>query len=112
MKVFLIGAALVAAFHIGASAQPAAKPGQPAKAAQTAKPDPGETSGKQGLYRSPFADYRPFNADEPMKDWRRANDEVRDAGGHVGLLKGDTAQLTGHGAHGAKQPTPPSGEKK
>lgn len=65
------------------------------------------------VYRSPFADYRRFTADEPLKDWRRANDEVRDAGGHVGLLKGgEPAQLKGHGAHGAKQDVPPAADKK
>ena len=60
------------------------------------------------IYQSPFADYRRFTPEEPLKDWRRANDEVREAGGHVGLMKGaEPAQLTGHGAHGAKQPVPP-----
>jgi len=62
--------------------------------------------GATGLYRSPFADYRLFKADEPMKDWRMANDEVREAGGHIGLMKGAPAQPTGHGTHGAKQPAP------
>jgi hypothetical protein len=38
-------------------------------------------------YESPFADYRRFVADEPLKDWRAANDEVREAGGHMGLVK-------------------------
>jgi hypothetical protein len=58
-------------------------------------------------YRSPFADYRPFSAEVVPKDWRRANDEVREVGGHLGLMKGEPAQLQGHGAHGAKQPVPP-----
>ena len=50
-------------------------------------------------YRSAFADYRPFKAAEPMKEWKRANDEVRDAGGHVGLMKAE-------GDHGAKKSAP------
>jgi hypothetical protein len=39
---------------------------------------------------SPFADYRRFD-DAPLKPWRAANDEVRDAGGHIGLMKGLSA---------------------
>jgi len=58
-----------------AGARPAAKVATPAAPA--------------GAYKPPFADYRPFRIDEPLKEWRRANDEVRDAGGHVGLLKGE-----------------------
>jgi hypothetical protein len=61
-----------------------------------------------GAYRSPFADYRPFSEEVPPKAWRTANDEVRDAGGHIGLMKGERAQPRGHEAHGAKQPTTPA----
>lgn len=67
----------------------------------------------QELYRSPFADYRPFSVELSPKDWRRANEEVRDAGGHIGLMKGQPAQLEGRAAHGARQAVPPvSGERK
>lgn len=111
MKRFL--AACVATLHIPlahAQANPHAhhdaRQAQPEPAASAAAPATSAT----GQYRSPFADYRPFKADEPMKDWRKANDEVREAGGHIGLMKGEPAQLTGHGAHGAKQP--PAKEKK
>ena len=38
-------------------------------------------------YVSSFEGYRRFEAEAPAKDWRRANDEVREAGGHVGILK-------------------------
>jgi hypothetical protein len=38
-------------------------------------------------YVSPFADYRRFGAEVPPKPWRAANEEVREAGGHVGILK-------------------------
>lgn len=71
----------------------------------------GERAG--AAYRSAFADYRPF-AEEPPKDWRRANDEVLEAGGHVGLLKGTNAQPSGHSGHGAKPPASapaPTGKK-
>lgn len=38
-------------------------------------------------FRSAFEDYRPFVDEKPV-DWRRANDEVREVGGHLGLAKG------------------------
>lgn len=63
-------------------------------------------------YRSPFADYRALVPDEPLEDWRRANDEVREAGGHVGLMKaGGAAQSAGHGAHGTQRPAPPGSKQ-
>ena len=78
-----------------------------------AKPGPQQAALPQAIdktdaYRSPFSDYRPFSQELTPKEWRRANDEVREAGGHAGLMKGEPAQLKGHGAHGAKQPTPPA----
>ena len=48
-------------------------------------------------YASPFADYRRFVADEPLKDWRAANGEVREAAGHPGLMK--SAPSPAHGGH-------------
>ena len=39
------------------------------------------------VFRSVFEDYRPFGEQKPV-DWRQANDEVRDVGGHLGLAKG------------------------
>ena len=39
-------------------------------------------------YVSPFGDYRRFEAPLAPKPWRQANDEVRDAGGHIGIVKG------------------------
>lgn len=93
------------------AAQPAeGKPQQPSSQ-PASQPAPEPASG--ALYHSAFTDYRPFSSEAALKDWRKANDEVRETGGHVGLLKGTPAQLKGHGAHGAKQPTPPlSGERK
>lgn len=38
-------------------------------------------------YRSAFDDYRPF-ADQELADWRKANDEVGTAGGHMGHRPG------------------------
>jgi hypothetical protein len=70
-----------------------------------------------GADRSPFETYRPFNADEPLVDWRAANERVREAGGHPGLMKTDkkagkaeapvAGSHAGHGSH-----TPSAGEKK
>jgi hypothetical protein len=99
MHLRFAGAALWAALHVTA-AWPQAAPspahqghhpgkGEPAPAAKAESraaakaPAPRGSSG----YQSPFADYRPFTPDEPLKDWRRANDEVREAGGHAGLMK-------------------------
>lgn len=101
MHLRFAGAALWAAFHVSAAwSQAAPSPGHPghhpaqgagtpaAKAERrpAAKAPP---SRPHGAYQSPFADYRPFATDEPLKDWRRANDEVREAGGHVGLMKAE-----------------------
>ena len=98
MNLRFAGAALWAALHVAAAwSQAATPPGHqghhPAKGAGTpaakdekrpaAEAPPPRTP---GAYRSPFADYRPF-ADEPLKDWRRANEEVHEAGGHAGLMK-------------------------
>jgi hypothetical protein len=81
-----------------AAAPPAAGPDRPLASAASVK----------SAYDSPFDGYRPFSEPLAPKDWRKANDEVREAGGHIGLMKGEPAQLTGHGAHGAKQPVPPA----
>ena len=40
-----------------------------------------------GAFVSPLADYRRFDADVPLVDWRAANEEVKNAGGHVGLAR-------------------------
>ena len=105
-------AALAAALPLSfATAQDASRPHHGAPSAATPAPaaqastDPGPAA----LYRSAFRDYRPFSEEVPPRDWRKANDEVRDAGGHVGLMK-EGAASDAHGAHGAKPP--PSGERK
>lgn len=54
--------------------------------AQSAAPPAPPAAGP--TYVSPFADYRRFDAESPSKPWRLANDEVREAGGHVGIVKG------------------------
>lgn len=62
-------------------------------------------------YVSPFADYRRFDAESPPKGWREANEEVREAGGHVGILKGmggpAAATAAGKSPAGAAPGAPP-----
>lgn len=53
---------------------------------------------------SPFAGYRRFDPDAPLKPWRAANDEVRDAGGHVGILKGAASRAPAANEPAAKAP--------
>jgi hypothetical protein len=50
-------------------------------------------------YRSAFSGYRKAGFDE-KRDWRQANDAVRDTGGHTGALK--------DGAHAEVRPAAPS----
>ena len=95
--------------HHRARAEPnAAVPGVPAAA--TARTEKGAGPAVGDVFRSAFADYRPFSEEVVAKDWRMANDEVRDAGGHIGLMKGEPARLHGHDAHGSKQP--PAADRK
>jgi Cu/Ag efflux protein CusF len=61
----------------------AAPAAQPATAAPPARGDGGRT------------EYRRFRADEPLVDWRQANDEVGRLGGHAGHLPADS----GHAGH-------------
>ena len=90
--------------HTGHGQQPAAA-SKPAAARQPA-PSP-----EARLYRSAFEDFRPFKPDEPLVEWRGANDTVREIGGHVGLMKGSAGAGAasapgahgGHGAHGGKK---------
>lgn len=39
-------------------------------------------------HRSAFEGYRPFGAEAPASGWREANEAVREAGGHIGIMKG------------------------
>ena len=95
-------AALQASFGWTQGAAPS-QGGAPPKAAQArAKPTTASPDVPTTTYRSAFTDYRRFNAEEPLESWRRANDEVRDAGGHVGLMKGTEGKAMDHGGHGAK----------
>ena len=99
MKHLLGWVGLAAAFHaLPALAQPAHSQhhGEPKAAdSRTAAPPaarkpPRAAPAGARRHASAFDDYRHFRADEPMKDWKAANDEVREAGGHVGILKSAT----------------------
>lgn len=81
----------------GAAARPAAVPAADAKKAGLPPAKPVVPDG----YRSPFADYRPYTPQDPLKPWRAANDEVREAGGHAGLMKG-AHPGEAHGPKGGK----------
>lgn len=94
-----------------ATSQHGVQHGQVAQTATASKLPPAASTTGSALYHSPFSGYRPFKPEEPIKDWRRANDEVRDAGGHIGLMKGEPAPHAGHGANGLKQPAAAEGKK-
>lgn len=63
-----------------------------------AKPVAATRVGESRGYDAPFADYRPFNAQEPAKPWRAANEEVREAGGHIEVMKALEAAARGKDA--------------
>ena len=44
-----------------------------------------------GGFASAFTDYRRFDAEVPLVDWRAANEKVKDSGGHVGLMRAQSA---------------------
>ena len=101
MRYILLGAALAAAPLLeGAQAPPhSSHHGQRTPAAESgAAGDPrADTKLARGAgYRSSFDGYRRYNAQEPARQWRAANEAVRDAGGHVGILKGTRGQAEAH----------------
>ncbi len=48
---------------------------------------PGVVPEFPGAFASAFADYRRFEPEVQLVDWRAANEEVKNAGGHVGLKR-------------------------
>ena len=82
----------VLAQHAGPGSPQA--PGKPAAVPDKSPEAPPAAKSETSKAASPaFEGYRPYNPQEPTKGWRVANDEVREAGGHVGMAKG---------AHGAR----------
>ena len=99
-------AALAAALQVTVAwpqAAPSVEHGaRPAGRAQTVNRSPSAAESPEIRFRSPFADYRRFSPDEPLKSWRSANEEVREAGGQVGVLKGGDGRPAGHAGHGVR----------
>lgn len=94
MHLHLAAAAFWAAFHVttawaGQAGHHPAKATDARATGAEVRPAAKPSSSRPCAYTSPFADYRPFTAAEPLKDWRRANEEVREAGGHVGFMKAE-----------------------
>jgi len=96
-SIGLLAAALLPASAIAASAAAAAGP-PTGEARLSAAPAP---SGGTTAFRSGIERYRPWRADEPLRDWREANDEAARLGGHVGHV--------GHTAAPAAAGAPPHG---
>jgi hypothetical protein len=71
--------------HAPAATAKEAAPAPMRNEAPPAAPGAGKGTA-QKAYRSPFAGYRPFDPNEPAKDWREANEEVRAVGGHAGAI--------------------------
>lgn len=53
-------------------------------------------------FRSALEGYRPYRANEPLRDWREINDEVGRLGGHQGNLEHKTLS----GGSGQDHPKP------
>ena len=105
----LVGATAFLLFSGASSSQVPAHPAhgpEPRKAlekASRAQP-PSTRPAAQGIYRSAFGDYRGFTPEEPLVDWRGANEQVREIGGHVGLMKGAQQGTAAAGHHGHSVP--------
>lgn len=81
--------------------------------------DSGVASSRGGTmvsHDSAWLGYQAFNPAEPLLDWRTVNEAVRQAGGHLGLMrsaKPDAApalpsgERSGHGGHVPSAPKEP-----
>lgn len=78
-------------------------------AAAQERRDPADAKAKAPAveYRSAFESYRPYTEPE-LASWRAVNEEVRKAGGHIGLMRGQgqekppaepAAKPPAHGGH-------------
>lgn len=86
-RITLAWAALsITPFWAAAQSATPAVPGEPAPAqSSSASAEPPRAAPTIG-YESAFKDYRSWR-DEPTRPWRDVNDEVRQVGGHAGVLK-------------------------
>ena len=90
MKHLLSCLGIAAALHLAPAVAQSTHTHPPSKPATAEKKKPAEAK-RAKKFASAFDDYRPFNPDEPLKAWRAANDEVREAGGHIGIHKSEQA---------------------
>lgn len=78
-------------------------------------PPPGDAvavsfpGGASAPYDSAWSGYRAFNPAEPLLDWRAVNDTVREAGGHLGLMR--SARPGSEPAKPGAEPTKPGGDR-
>ncbi len=82
---------LAFAVHAGeADTRPTAAPAAPAPTARTPMAAAGApaTASAVPIYRSALEGFRPYRADEPLRDWREVNAEVGRLGGHMGHMHG------------------------
>ena len=111
MKHLLRAVGLATAFAPAAVAAQSGHDHHPRPAPAAEKPSARSDGGTKatGAVAAPFRDYQPFRADEPRKDWRAANEEVRLSGGHIALMK-EAASPAEHAGHRAAPA--PQGAKK
>jgi len=90
MKLSCCAAALLLAFFpdVGwARTSPSRDAGRAPESATRAIAPTTAAPSALGEYRSAFSDYRGFTPEEPLVDWRAANEAVSNAGGRVGLMR-------------------------
>lgn len=99
------GCAGVLALVVAPAAWPQEDASRPAAKADDGGPraaTPEAVARTPSIYRSAFEGYRVFTPDEPLGQWRAANEAVRQAGGHMGLMKAEGqggAKGDGHAGH-------------
>ena len=99
MKHVLRSIGLATAFSAGVAIAQAPHAQHGPAAGNADKPPQQQSQVRAGDSTVPaFRNYQPFNADEPRKDWRAANEEVRASGGHMGLMKRPDSSA-GHAEH-------------
>ena len=91
MMHFFSWLGLAAALVPGVVAAQSPHAGHTAPRVELATPDRKDAAAAPGptTHRSSFEGYRPFNPEEPLVDWRAANEKVRDSAGHMGTMHMD-----------------------
>ena len=106
MKHFLRSLGLVAALPalLAGAQQPGHQHHKAAPKGEAAAKAPLPAPASPEESRSPFLGYRGFRPGEPLTDWKAANEAVRAAGGHIGLVKAQSRDREvpvppGHAGH-------------